>query len=204
MQGINFDKQIKNINELVKYRNEYYHKTGYYCSITFQLTFMLNNMHEITDIVKLAADFDIDRIKGHHLWTHFKEIENLSFESNYFSKQKWNEIVNLAYQNIEKYRKPNGNKILLQNFYYLKTDIVSEKQTNLGDCPFLDKELWISATGKISPCCAPDELRNNLGDFGFYPTTKLSDVLNSKNYKELVRNYKNHYICKNCLMRKPL
>ena len=202
MEGSNFDKQLANVKALVKYRNEYFEQTGYYCRITFQLTFMQNNMHELVDIVKLAARLDIDRIKGHHLWTHFKEIENLSFKYSKESIEKWNKLVEKAKEAQEIYRKPNGEKIIFENIYPLDFE-ESKEVPEEYECPFLKKELWISATGKISPCCAPDELRDTLGDFGTYPETKLKDVITSDIYLDLCENYKQKPLCKTCNMRVP-
>ena len=202
MEGSNFDKQLANVKALVKYRNEYFEQTGYYCRITFQLTFMQNNMHELVDIVKLAARLDIDRIKGHHLWTHFKEIENLSFKYSKESIAKWNKLVEKAKEAQEIYRKPNGEKIIFENIYPLDFE-ESKEVPDEYECPFLKKELWISATGKISPCCAPDELRDTLGDFGTYPETKLKDVITSDIYLDLCENYKQKPLCKTCNMRVP-
>ena len=205
MKGINFQKNLENLKQFVQYRNEYFEETGYYCKVTLQLTFLQQNMHELNEIIKLASEIGIDRIKGHHLWAHFKEIENLSFEYSIESKQKWNEIVKAAFETVEKFRKPNGEKIILENFYPFenKTDKISENDESIeGECPFLEKELWISATGKISPCCAPDEQRDSLGDFGNYPETKLSEVIKSDIYQNLVKNYKNFELCKTCKMRR--
>lgn len=201
MLGINFEKQIENIQKFVFFRNHYYKQNGYYSRISFQLTFMQNNMQQLPEIIKLAAKLDIDRIKGHHLWTHFREIEHLSIKSSPEAMQKWNKIVDLAYQTADKYRKPNGEKIKLEQIYYLKPSQAKEVPQEY-DCPFLGRELWISATGKISPCCAPDEQRKNLGDFGYYPQTSIFDVLKSENYTNLIKNYKSHPLCKVCVMRK--
>lgn len=203
MQGLDFDKQKENIRSFVDYRNKYFIKTGYFSRVTLQLTFMQNNMHELPDIIKLAAELDIDRIKGHHLWTHFDEIKELSFKKDEKSMQKWNEIVDLAYKAAENYRKPNGQKILLEQIDYLKPQENTEVPFEY-ECPFLEKELWVSATGKISPCCAPDEQRNSLGDFGNYPETSIKDVFKSAVYRKLVENYKEHQLCKVCVMRKPV
>ena len=203
MRGSNFEEQLKNIKKLIKYRDEYFEKTGYYCRITFQLTFMQNNMHELVDIVKLASKLGVDRIKGHHLWTHFEEIENLSFKNSKSSIEKWNEIVKRAIEAQQIYKKPNGEKIIFANIFPLEFEENKEIPEEY-ECPFLKKELWISATGKISPCCAPDELRNSLGDFGTYPKTKIKEVLNSDIYLDLCRNYKQKPLCKTCNMRVPV
>jgi len=202
MQGSNYENQLQNVKALIKYRNEYFKNTGYYCRLTFQLTFMQNNMHELVDIIKLASKLGIDRIKGHHLWTHFEEIENLSFKYSKDSIKKWNEIVKKAIDAQEEYRKPNGDKITFENIFALQFQEKKEIPKNYN-CPFLKKELWISATGKISPCCAPDELRNSLGDFGTYPNTSIKQVIESEIYTDLCKNYKQIPLCKTCNMRQP-
>jgi MoaA/NifB/PqqE/SkfB family radical SAM enzyme len=203
MQGIDFEQIIANVKEFVRVRNEYFAQTNYFCRITFQLTFMQNNMHELADIIKLAAELDIDRIKGHQLWAHFEEIKHLSFRQNTESIVQWNEYVQQAYQAQEKYRKPNGAKIILENIISLKPEETRVIPNDYG-CPFLNKELWISATGKVSPCCAPDELRNDLGDFGNFEKNTILESIESDNYQNLLKNYKSIPLCQTCNMRKPV
>lgn len=141
--------------------------------------------------------------KGHHLWAHFAEIETLSMRANKQSIINWNEYVKQAYAAQEKYRKPNGDMVILENIIPLH-DIEVQEVPEDYQCPFLTKELWISATGNISPCCAPDNLRKSLGDFGNITTTTLEDVLKSPEYIDLVNNYKSKSLCKTCNMRKPV
>jgi MoaA/NifB/PqqE/SkfB family radical SAM enzyme len=203
MKGINFEQVIENVKQFVAVRNQHFAETGYYCRITFQLTFMQNNMHELADIIKLAAELDIDRVKGHQLWAHFDEIKTLSFRQNAESIAQWNEYVEQAYSAQEQYRKPNGDKVQLENIIPLKAQEKSEVPTDY-ECPFLNKELWISATGKVSPCCAPDELRNGLGDFGDFETHTLLQSIESGTYQNLITEYKQVDLCKTCNMRKPL
>jgi MoaA/NifB/PqqE/SkfB family radical SAM enzyme len=203
MKGLNFHKALENAKKLVAFRKAHFEKTGYFCRITFQLTFTQNNMHELADIVKLAAEIGIDRIKGHHLWAHFAEIENLSMKATKESISQWNEYVKQAYVAQEKYRKPNGEKILLENIVPLSDNEQTKVPENY-ECPFLERELWVSATGTISPCCAPDKRRQTLGDFGNIETTTIEGVLASPVYRKLVDNYKNVELCKTCNMRKKL
>ncbi len=203
MLKINFEEAVLNVKEFVRIRNEHFTNTGYYCRITFQLTFMQNNMHELVDILKLASELGVDRVKGHQLWTHFDEIKHLSMKSTPESIEKWNEYVKQAYEAQEKFRKPNGEKVLLENFIPLTKNENKEIPKNY-ECPFLEKELWVSATGNISPCCAPDEMRKTLGNFGNIENTSIEDVLQSSVYTELVSNYKTKPLCKTCNMRKPL
>jgi len=203
MRGIDFEKSVKNVQEFVRHRNEYYNKTGYFCRVTFQLTFMQNNMHELADIIKLAASLGVDRVKGHQLWAHFAEIKSLSMKANQKGVSNWNAYVEQAYEAQERYRKPNGEKVILENIIPLHAN-ESKELPEEYECPFLTKELWISATGNISPCCAPDNLRKSLGDFGNISSTTIEDVLQSPLYTELVSSYKTKPLCKTCNMRKPV
>lgn len=202
MSGIDFEKAVAALEEFVVLRDRYFEETGTYCRVTLQLTFMQNNMHELGAIVKLAAAHNVDRVKGHHLWAHFEEIKNLAMNSSEEGIRKWNGYVAEAQQAAEQYRRPNGEKVLLENIIPLETNGHGEVPEHYA-CPFLGKELWISAAGKISPCCAPDKQRDSLGDFGNIAEQSLPDVLQSKQYRDLLTGYKNHELCKTCTMRKP-
>lgn len=202
MKGIDFEQTVENVKEFIRIRDKHFANTGYYCRVTFQLTFMQNNMHELAEIVKLASQLGVDRVKGHQLWTHFDEIKHLSMKASPESILKWNEYVKQANEAQEKFRKPNGEKVILENIIPLQNNENKEISESY-ECPFLEKELWVSATGKISPCCAPDEQRNTLGDFGNIENTSIEEVLQSDNYQNLVKNYKKIDLCKNCNMRKP-
>lgn len=203
MTGIDFENALHSTEEFIKIRDDHFVKTGYYCGVTFQLTFMQNNMHQLADIVKLAAKLGVDRVKGHHLWAHFKEIEHLSMKESVQSKTKWNQYVHEAFSAQKKYLKPDGKEVILENIFPLESESGLDEVPDHYDCPFLNKELWISATGKISPCCAPDNLRQSLGDFGNYQDKSLLEVISGNDYKSLVNNYKTIPLCKTCNMRKP-
>jgi radical SAM protein with 4Fe4S-binding SPASM domain len=163
---------------------------------------MQNNMHELADIVKLASQLGVDRVKGHQLWVHFDEIKHLSMKATHGSISQWNEYVKQANEAQDKFRKPNGEKVILENIIPLQKNENKEIPESY-ECPFLGKELWVSATGNISPCCAPDEMRKTLGNFGNIETTSIEEVLQSNNYQNLVKNYKKIELCKTCNMRKP-
>lgn len=202
MLKLNFEETVANVKEFIRVRDEHYKETGYYCRVTFQLTFMQNNMHELADIIELAASLGVDRVKGHQLWTHFDEIRHLSMKESSESMARWNEYVNEAYEAQKKNLLSNGKEVILENIIPLQKSedkIIPESY----DCPFLEKELWISATGNVSPCCAPDELRKTLGDFGNIENTSIEEVLQSEVYQNLVKNYKQIELCKTCNMRKP-
>ncbi len=64
MKGIDFDKNLKNLEEFLEVRDRIAKEGGNYCSVTLQYTFMEINSHELPDLVKFAAERGIDRIKG--------------------------------------------------------------------------------------------------------------------------------------------
>jgi len=119
------------------------------------------------------------------------------------SIQQWNNYVIEAYRAQESYRKPNGEKVILENIIPIEENN-NEEVPEEYECPFLTKELWISATGKISPCCAPDNLRKELGDFGNIEQVTVQEAMKSLAYTDLVNNYKSKPLCKTCTMRKPI
>ncbi len=201
MRGSNFNLQMENIRRLVEYRNQWAASHKWYCSITLQVTFMRSNINELADIVRLAADLDVDRVKGHHLWAHFAEIEELSIKRNPQSIGEWNRCVDEVFAAQKTCLRKNGKMVRLENIVHLDVCDGASVPSD-SDCPFLGRELWISATGRISPCCCPDERRRRLGDFGHYPDVRLHDVLASREYRHLVDNYKAHDVCRVCHMRR--
>lgn len=202
MEGIDYDIALKNLKEFIGFRNEWHRETGYYCRVSFQMTFMRNNMHEVNDVIRLAAEIGVDRIKGHHLWVHFPELKKLSFANNKDTIEAWNEIVKEAHKTADTIRERTGKTVLLENFIPM-SDTAENQIPDNYECPFLGKELWLSATGEISPCCAPDDKRRALGNFGNAHEIGLVEVLNSEKYNNLINNYKKHELCRKCNMRKP-
>jgi MoaA/NifB/PqqE/SkfB family radical SAM enzyme len=202
MKKLDFDQAVENVKRFIAVRDNHYANSGYYCRVTFQLTFMQNNMHELPEIIKLAADLGVDRVKGHHLWAHFDEIKSLSFKESASSIVRWNEIVDQARTVAKNVLLQNGKEVLLENIEPLSENLLEAVPEHFV-CPFLGKELWVSATGKISPCCAPDNLRQSLGDFGNIKEISLEEAVSSNEYLQLVADYKTRPLCKSCNMRKP-
>lgn len=203
MIGSKWEAVTKNLKTFLDVRDEYFSKTKKRCSVTLQLTFLESNLLELYDIVKMAIGLGIDRVKGHHLWAHFEEIKDLSMRRDEESVQRWNTEVKRLYELRDAMLLPNGKKIILENFTILAKEGVEDLAPG-GPCPFLGKEAWVNPEGKFSPCCAPDELRKTLGNFGNVNEIKLEDIWQSNQYKNLQKNYFNHELCKTCNMRKPL
>lgn len=201
MLGLKFNQTIENLKIFIQIRNSHYQKTNHYCKVSFQVTAMKSNLSELVEIIKLSAELGIDRIKFNQLWTHFYEIKNQSIKESSQSIIQWNEFIQQAISVQETYRKSNGEKIQIEGMIPLGEEDSVEVPFHYN-CPFLGKELWILATGEISPCCNPDKKRDSLGDFGNIQNISLEEVLKTEQYLELMSNYKTKAICKTCIMRR--
>ena len=116
---------------------------------------------------------------------------------------KWNNQVKEMYKIRDNNLLPNGKKIILENIYILDEEGTKDIAPG-GPCPFLGKEAWINTEGKFSPCCAPDNLRKSLGDFGSVLEQSIEDIFSGDQYNNLQKNFMKMPLCKDCNMRKPL
>ena len=209
MKGSNLDDQIANLRKFIEIRNEIADQGVNYCSVTLQLTFMEVNLEELPELVKFAIDEDCDRVKGHHLWAHFSEIKDESLRRSKESLQRWNTVATRCREIAATHSRPSGKPFRLENFFDLEipqedNEMLKEDHSELV-CPFLGREAWVNHSGRFDPCCAPDEQRKSLGSFGNITDkeTRLVDIWNSDQYKDLVQNYTKHPLCRNCNMRRP-
>jgi MoaA/NifB/PqqE/SkfB family radical SAM enzyme len=202
MEGADWEQQLHNAATFIQVRDEIASKGINRCSVTFQMTFMEANVLELPEIVKLAAQLGVDRVKGHHLWIHSKEMEPQSLRRNSRSIAKWNLIVDEVYKAADKYRLTDGSKVFVDNIFPLSNDSTVDIAPN-SVCPFLGKEAWVSAEGRFDPCCAPDQLRRQLGDFGDLHSRSLLDIWHSDEYKRMRNTYRQNSLCQRCNMRRP-
>lgn len=202
MQGADWDAALRNVQDFIAVRDAHAIAGGNRCRVTFQLTFLETNVPELADIVRLAIELGVDRVKGHHLWTHFREIEDLSMRRNPDAVNRWNAAVDKARQVAAAHLLPNGQRILLENIFPLDANASTELSAD-GACPFLGQEAWVSAEGRFNPCCAPDAQRKTLGEFGDLNQHSLLQIWRGEEYRSLVSNYRNRALCISCNMRRP-
>ncbi len=202
MLGSQWESAIDNVRQFITVRGQHVEAGGNRCRVTFQLTFLESNVAELAAIVALAVDLGVDRVKGHHLWAHFKEIRDESMRRSPEAIRRWNEAVLAARAVAEARTLPNGNRVLLENIFLLD-DSATDDLTPGGACPFLGQEAWVSAVGRFDPCCAPDAQRRSLGEFGNLHDSTFMDIWNGKPYAELTATYRNRSLCLSCNMRKP-
>ncbi len=202
MLGSNWETVVENVRTFIGVRDAHAARGGNHCRVTFQLTFMEINVSELPGIVKLAADLGVDRVKGHHLWVHFKQMRFQSMRRSQDAIAHWNAVVDSAYEVAERHRLPNGDRVLLENIFRLDKNGEGDITPD-GECPFLGQEAWVASDGRFNPCCAPDVLRRTLGYFGNVNDTSLYDIWESAAYRNLEVNYMRNALCQGCNMRRP-
>ena len=202
MVGTQWDRVLDNARTFIAVRDAHAAAGGNRCRVTFQLTFLETNVAELAEIVRLAARLGVDRVKGHHLWAHFDEVKPLSMRRDPSAIARWNAAVVAAREAATTTLLPNGKPVLLENIFTLD----ATSSTNIAPgapCPFLGREAWVSAEGRFDPCCAPDDLRRTLGEFGDLNQVGLSEVWSGEAYQRLLRSYRTRALCLGCNMRKP-
>lgn len=195
MIGSRWDAVLDNVRAFVRVRDEHARAGGNRCRVTFQLTFLEDNVAELPAIVRLAIELGVDRVKGHHLWAHFAEIEPQSMRRSPAAIRRWNAAVAAA-------RAEAGDRILLENIFPLDEHATGDLAPQ-GQCPFLGQEAWVSAQGRFDPCCAPDAQRRTLGDFGNLHERGLMEIWRGEPYRSLMQTHRNRALCLGCNMRKP-
>lgn len=203
MLGSNWEDVLEKARQFISVRDQLAAQGGHRCRVTFQATFLESNVQELPDLVRLAISLGVDRVKGHHLWAHFKEIEGQSMRRSPESIARWNQAVLDSRAIVASNPLPNGQRLLLENFFLLDAS-ASEDLAPGGPCPFLGQEAWINASGRFDPCCAPDAQRRSLGDFGNLQEQSFLEIWNGSNYQSLMANYRNRKLCLSCNMRKPV
>lgn len=202
MVGASWDKMLDNVRTFIAVRDAHARGGGNRCRVTFQLTFLEANVGELADMVRLAIDLGVDRVKGHHLWAHFDAIREESMRRSPEAIGRWNAAVLEARAAAAERTLPNGKHLLLENIFLLDAQATGDIAPG-GSCPFLGQEAWVSAQGRFDPCCAPDAQRRTLGDFGNLGEQGLMDIWNGDAYRRLVATYRNRSLCLGCNMRKP-
>mgnify|MGYP001158614243 FL=1 len=195
-----FDKNMEDLRTFIRIRDEHANNGGNYCSVTLQMTFMEMNLEQVPRVVELAIKEGVDRVKGHHLWAHFEEIKDEDLRRSKDSIERWNEIARECIEIADNNLLPNGKRIILANIYELDPEHGGELHP-AATCPFLGQEAWVNHEGRFDPCCSPDDLRQTLGYFGNVGDEGLLDIWQSSEYQNLLENYLDFDVCKQCNMR---
>lgn len=201
MPGTTLDGHIQKARQFISVRDEIFKISGRRCRMTMQLTFMEANVDELPAMVQLACELGFDRVKGHHLWAHYPELEKQSLRRSADSVARWNTVANQCKTLAGNLLTRNGSLLQLENFFVLNPSYLQDISPH-GKCPFLGKEAWVDSTGRFNVCCAPDLLRKSLGDFGDLVSQSLEEIWKSSSYRTLCDSYMKNSLCRMCNMRR--
>lgn len=203
MKGSSTEKRIRDLQTFIRVRDRTSRDTGRYCRVTLQCTFMESNLSELPAMIELAADLGVDRVKGHQLWVHFPEIAKQDLRRSRESRIRWNQTLAECQRAVETHLRPDGGRVLLDNFLPLPVDGEAPLPSDWV-CPFLGREAWVNHAGRFDPCCAPDEERKTLGGFGLVTENGgLREIWEGSLYTELLCDYTTRPVCQKCNMRRP-
>jgi len=200
MIGTRLEHRFEKLKTFLNVRDKFASKGENYCSVTLQMTFMEINLKEIAKVVELAIGLGVDRVKGHHLWVHFDEIKDQCLRRSPDSIKRWNTVVRECHSIAKANPLPSGKYIGLENFNELDPHNREELHPD-AICKFLGKEAWINYKGRFDPCCAPNNLRKNLGYFGNVKEGGFLKIWRSDVYETLCHHYLENRLCRRCNMR---
>ena len=157
MPGLSLDAAAENVRALVAARDAHARTGGRRCGVSFQVTVQQANVHELADIVRLAASLGVDRVKLNHLQPRFPGLLPASLRRSPEAIACWNTAVRAARAAADDARLPSGATVLLQNAVELAPD--PRAPAPLGPCPFVGREAWIHPDGRFAPCPHPAAAR---------------------------------------------
>lgn len=195
MPGLSLDAAVANVRALVTARDDRARAGGRRCGVSFQVTAQEANVHELADIVRLAAALGVDRVKLNHLQPRLPGLEAASLRRSPEAITRWNTAAAEARAAAE------GSQVVLQNAVPLALD--PRAPAPLGPCPFLGREAWIHPDGRFAPCPHPAAARGAFGQLGSVAVATLGELWASDRFRTLAATYEDHAVCRACPLRRP-
>lgn len=168
-RGSKIEQIKKDLIEIVKIKKERQLK---YPWINFVFCAMKSNIHELPDLVRLAAEIGIDEVKVVYL-TVFEEsmLEETLWGQEDLVKKYFEEAIGVG----EKL------KIALKLPYYVGEDEAEDKLHK--DCYVSWRDFFLGSDGNVRPC-----MSTYVKFFPYDKNRNFMDMWNSKEYQEYRRN----------------
>lgn len=163
--------------------------------LCLQVTLMRKNIEELPRIVEIASELGVDEVVGLHVYVFDQEFEPQSLLHH---RELSDRIVAVA----TKRARDLGIRPHFPAPYSAKPQDVSKViPTVQGSalCKFLWREVWVSHTGDVTPCCVPDR-----PVAGNVRTSRFLDVWNGEMYQEMRRTVGSEEpfdCCRHCSLR---
>ncbi len=184
-KGANYETVLQNIKNFVEIRNS----LSSMATITLQMTLFNFNYNELPDVIRIAKNLGVDKVKAYHVFSYSEEIDRVS-------------LIN----NLDKFEDTKATSIELAKQLDMKVDIAESPSKNPKEtlqklvhqkCRLPWAECFIDYDGIIYPC----HTHNHLG-FGNILNKDANSVWND-HYAESLRRAlmmgkTENTICYNC------
>ena len=164
-----FSQNLPQIEELIAEKKKHGFKRP---KTYFDITIYKGNLTQIRDLVRLAYDLPVDAVILHRLFNVHKVDPTMKYISAEEEEELFAEVSQKAgILRLELYLPPKHS----------------------FPCRVVKRSIFVTAEGKITPCCfLPELYLGNALEFG------VEKTMRSKAYTEFVKNMKQHPICSKC------
>ncbi len=175
-------RNIKDAIDLIK-KNNYPNKP----SITIQMTLMRSNFKELPDIIKLAHELGVNKVKAFHLFSFYKKLNN-------------EVIIGSKYE--EEFNEIHEESLEIANEYNLEIEIAEPRGIDFKfqllsiPCTLPWSQSWIDVDGAVYLCHS-----HNGESAGNIQKNKFIEIWNSQLYQKVRNGFRNNklvWYCKNC------
>ncbi len=200
MSGLSFEAALENVRRFVAVRDRLAAQGARRATVSFQVTAQEANVAELPEMVRLAAQLGVDRVKLNHLQPWFPHLAPRSLRRSAESIARWNAAAAGALAVAEEVRLPSGARVAVQNAVALRPDPAAPAPS--GPCPFAGREAWIHWDGRLAPCPHPAAARGELGDFGSVTEASLGALWGSAPFRACVARVPEPPVCRGCSFRR--
>lgn len=187
-KGADYTLLLKNIENFVSLRN----KASSKATITLQMTLFNFNYTELPELIQLAKEKGVDRVKAYHVFSYSDEIDKFSLMANPAELEKFEEV---RFKSLELARKIGMEVSIAEP--PSKNPKIDKKTLVRQECRLPWAECFIDYDGSVYPC----HTHNHLAYGNIFSQT-AEDVWNSE-YAQYLRNAlltgeSENTICSNC------
>jgi len=197
--GSKYEAIIENIRSFVDVRDKYVNfnkeKSDFYRpTITIQSVLMTDNIEELPDIVRIAYDLGVDKVKGFNLTISDPNYLNKSL---LFEQKLANKYLKKAIELADSL----GIQTKYQDLFDENIDIFNYKDNKprKRHCAFLWRQFNIESNGDVTPCC-----HDKSPIMGNIYKNSIEEIWNNRAYQEMRARLdsENPYdCCKHCTIQ---
>jgi organic radical activating enzyme len=158
-------------------------------------------------LLPVLSDIKFSAMHGKIPQSVFEFIDELRIENGEWRIGKFTITIQATLDKNDKLDEiPEGVDRVKINEPWILNSQLPVFDSQLKECRFLSKDIWVWVDGTFQVCPNPDArfgMRTKFlfGDFGNFATQEPLSIWNGAAYRNFCENYKENAICKNCKMR---